>query len=70
VDAEQEDAALAAELAARFARLHPETAHRLKARAENYLHPPLADARPTTAVTVAPEGTRIGGHDAASPDRP
>jgi hypothetical protein len=61
VDNEQEQAALAERLAARFARLHPETARRLRARAETYIHPPLVDPRPTAVVAVTPaDATGVG----------
>lgn len=65
MDETQDEAALAEHLAARFAKFHPETACRLRARAESYHHRPLVDGRPTAAVTVTPAGSRPDGHDAA-----
>jgi hypothetical protein len=58
VDTEQDQAALTEYLAARFARFHPETARRLQARAETYIHQPLymnpvAVSHPPTRGNVA-----------------
>jgi hypothetical protein len=50
VDQDQDKAALAA----RFAGHHPETARRLRQRAESYSHRPLPDQWPTPVVSVRP----------------
>ena len=54
--AEEDETALAERLAARFAILHPETARRLRARAEVYCHRPLGATRPPATPEEAPGG--------------
>lgn len=67
MDGEHDDTTLAERLAARFARLHPETAHRLRARAAGYCHRPLADPWPTPVVPAQPGRPDLSGSGADLP---